>query len=198
MADPILYTIYCILPHDTDPFPIEIAQNGTVIELTVAINDLMQLVPKKDAEEILLHHADIPDDDDLEERVNQLLNTRPMPKTLRQSYAMSDIFPNAPRKRTVHIVVRVPELRQSPGRELFTSGLFSGFIFSFSPLSPVAPTTLLICDSIGKSLKRHGRQSGQSIKSITLLRYVLETAHHGQGKPILANGRLATERRGLP
>lgn len=158
-------------------FPIEIAQNGTVIELTVAINDLMQLVPKKDAEEILLHHADIPDDDDLEERVNQLLNTRPMPKTLRQSYAMSDIFPNAPRKRTVHIVVRVPELRQSPG---------------------LAPTTLLICDSIGKSLKRHGRQSGQSIKSITLLRYVLETAHHGQGKPILANGRLATERRGLP
>ena len=78
-----------------------------------ALKDAIKLKKQPDfdgfpADKLTLHHVNLPDDDNLAENVKQPL-TKPL-TALKATEELSDLFSEAPAKKTVHILVRAPAL----------------------------------------------------------------------------------------
>lgn len=106
---PTVYRIFCLALGQTIPFSISTWSNATVDDLKAAINAKQKLVEIEKADDLALYLINIPYDENLEEKVNGLLNVEPVPDELEGTKELNDPFPKAPPKGIVHILVNAPE-----------------------------------------------------------------------------------------
>lgn len=102
------WTIFYIVVDEKNPFSVEIQPDTTIHGLKKAIKEEQRpKFDRFDANNLTLFKVDIPDDDNLEENVNQFLVTKP--KALRVTWELSDYYETTPPEEMVHILVQPPE-----------------------------------------------------------------------------------------
>jgi hypothetical protein len=119
---PEIYEIHCILERRTTSFSVKIAKDKSVDELKKALKEKRPRVLDDvdiDVDELILYQVDVPDNDDLEYSVQDIMimsggpsrGRKPlMPLTPRMKLA--DVYSETPPKRTVHIVIRIDSGKQ--------------------------------------------------------------------------------------
>lgn len=97
-----LLDIYCLLLGTDNVIRVQISDNEPVIELKSRI---IELDINFAIRALILHLVDIPDDENLVEKVNQL-HLGKETEIPRPSTKLSALFPTTPKENTVHFVVQ--------------------------------------------------------------------------------------------
>jgi hypothetical protein len=102
-----IYTVFCIIVGEVTPFSIKIAKSGTVSDMKELIKEeALDIFCGIDTRFLDLYHAEITDDDELVANVK----AHPLYSPLLATAPVTDIFPCTPKKRTVHLLVKLSEL----------------------------------------------------------------------------------------
>lgn len=136
MADPQpdLYTVVCHIFGSDAIFSVEIAGSRVVDALKDEINAKEKLVNSEDADRLALYLGNIRNDDDFEKNLNRLLSSSPPLKALRASEKLNIVFKGTPAERTVHILVKVPEIgKKAVLYQLPLTSLTSSRFYCHSP-----------------------------------------------------------------
>jgi hypothetical protein len=109
---PTSYKVHCLILGETVPFPIDVDPDETVGDLKMAINESKDLVPRKHDHHLSLYLVNIPEDGNLQRNAENVKLDGLEP--LMSTWELKDkaIFPANPPKKTVHILVEVPENSQ--------------------------------------------------------------------------------------
>jgi hypothetical protein len=99
---PTNYTIFCVVLNENRPFSVEVPRDVTVDQLRKSIKAEMGMSASY-ANNLTLYLVNTPDDDNLTKNLKQKLTVQP---PLRATNALSALFPEAPAKNTIHILVR--------------------------------------------------------------------------------------------
>jgi hypothetical protein len=113
MADPQkeTYTLFCVIAGEDTPFSIEIEKSKPVDVLKKAIKkENANTFANIDAAKLTLYLINIPADTELSKNVNERIKTITPAEALNPTDELSDLFSEAPAKKTVHILVRAPAL----------------------------------------------------------------------------------------
>lgn len=107
MAEPQIYTIFCLVVGDNNPFSVKIAKNETVNTLQDMIKEKQQ--PKLNnitASDLKLYQVEIAGDDNMANNVTQKMSEGLCP--LNAMKKLEYYFPGTPREEAVHILVQAP------------------------------------------------------------------------------------------
>jgi len=106
---PAKWTLFRIVVDEDTPFPVEIQPNATVGALKKAIKFEKQ--PDFDsfsADKLTLYPINIRADKELSKNVNERIKTITASEALNPTEELSDLFSEAPAKKTVHILIQTP------------------------------------------------------------------------------------------
>src|SRR4051812_3776956 len=109
MSQPEILTLFCIVSSDSAPFSVEIAKNATVHQLKKIIKE--EKKPELDsipADRLILHQVDLAEDENMVENMTRIMSDPKKPSPLRSTWELVDIFKDPPKKRMVHIIVKLP------------------------------------------------------------------------------------------
>lgn len=104
-----MWDIFCVVANNHVPFPITIQSSKTVGILRRAIFDeVPHRFTNLDVIDLTLYLVNIPDDDNLVSNLQSIT----LPAPLKSTEELSQAFEDSLEKRTVHILVKVPEIRK--------------------------------------------------------------------------------------
>jgi hypothetical protein len=103
-----LYTIFCVITGESTVFPIKIQKSEPVDILKDKIKEARRnTLAQFDAAQLTLYHVEIPVHADMVTAVKQKLTENP--DELQAWEALAEVFKDAPKMKTVHIIVRPPK-----------------------------------------------------------------------------------------
>jgi len=108
---PAKWTLFCIVVDEDTPFPVKIQPDATVGDLKDAIKKKKQ--PEFDdfaADKLKLYLINIRANKELSKNVNERIKTMTVSSALDPTEELSELFSEAPAKKTVHILVQAPAL----------------------------------------------------------------------------------------
>jgi hypothetical protein len=104
---PATYNIFCLVFGSTSPFKVNIAENSSISDLKDAIKEKnANAFANIDAPELTLYLINIRADTELSKNVNERIKTITPAEALNPTDELSDLFSEAPAKKTVHILVQ--------------------------------------------------------------------------------------------
>ncbi|THU81729.1 hypothetical protein K435DRAFT_469065 [Dendrothele bispora CBS 962.96] len=113
---PSLVTLFCYVVGSKNPFSVRVSSSHTVDELKKTIQQCTPTLLKGiDAHDLQLFKVTLPDDDNLATEVEGAIENS---RSLRSTLEISEIFPGNPKKKTIHIAVKLPDY----AGETFASG----------------------------------------------------------------------------
>src|SRR5258706_10973706 len=104
-----MYTIFCLLEGETNPFPVRIDESQFVGDLKKSIKEERSVI-LVEALELELYRIDV-DASDLQKAIKDVetLAPRLIPTDrLNPTLDLKDVFPEGVRRKRIHILVRVP------------------------------------------------------------------------------------------
>jgi hypothetical protein len=109
----LLWRIFCVVPgapgEAINIFGVYARPDATVSDLKELIKERKKMFSKIDANNLVLYHEEMPDDDQLAEN---LAKPRSTPR-LRSTTEISEVFSSSPTRKRIHIVVELPRAGES-------------------------------------------------------------------------------------